>query len=252
MWPVSKMFRALFGAPIVRAPKPANQTRYRYVINGRTYEADTLAECLQRYNADVGLLGPWGAVGEGVSDEARARAKETLVSFLNEEQRKTFEEEHFFEVIGSQGNRYRIMTNGSASGNVTWRAPGSEMLQNLLPNAHFTVGGTYCAYPRKTDWNGKAIPVLDQILGQMLELVADENAYLAKANLFGGTYPSTYTGRESWRPPAPLEGFGAQNDWAQEIARGMQAALHIQGGPAAVQVQQVAWGVERYEFRNDT
>lgn len=248
MWPVTKLFRALFGAPIVRAPKPAHQRRYRYIVNGRTYEADTLAECLQRYNVDVGLLQPWGSVGEGVSDEAKARAKETLVSFLNEEQRKTFEEEHFFEVIGSQGNRYRIMTNlGSASGNVTWQAPGSEMLQNLLPNAHFTVGGTYCAYPRKTDWNGKAIPVLDQILGQMLELVADENAYLAKANLFGGTYPSTYTGRESWRPPAPLplEGFGAQADWAQEIARGMQAALRIQGQP-------VAWGVERYEFRNDT
>lgn len=242
---IEKLIKRLFGAPVVPYPQ-FGRTRYQYVINGRTYEAATLAECLALYNADVGIQQPWvlGALGgsdrgDFPTEEAHARAKATLVSFLNAEQRKTFEGGSFFEVIGSEGNRYRIVTNGSASGNVTWQGPGSKLMQELQPNNHWTTAGTYCAYPRGRGWNHKRIPVYDQILGQMLELVTDENAYLDKANLFGGTYPPTYTGRESWRPPAP-EGYRPLGN----VRADAPAQLQIRYGD----LQPVQWRMEEYHF----
>jgi hypothetical protein len=120
-------------------------------------------------------------------EKAKARAKATLYEFLNEEQRKTFTEMHWFEVTGSEGNRYRIRTDIGPSGNVSWRRPNPHSGLSAI----YSEGGKFCAYPRGRTPNGY-LPREDQYLGQALQLITDENSYLDKANLFGGTYPPTH------------------------------------------------------------
>lgn len=115
-------------------------------------------------------------------EEAKATAKATLRRFLSPEQRETYDNSHYFDVIGSKGNRYRIRTDMSPSGNVTWRAPGEP----------YREAGKYCAYPKARLPDGQVMPRDDQFFGQMLLLITDEDAYLDKANLFGGNYPPTH------------------------------------------------------------
>lgn len=121
--------------------------------------------------------------------KAKARAKATLYEYLNEEQRKTFTEMQWFEVTGSEGNRYRIRTDMGPSGNVSWRRPNREV-EGVL--AIYSDGGKFCAYPKGKTPNGNYLPREDQYLGQALQLITDENAYLDKANLFDGIYPPTH------------------------------------------------------------
>ncbi|HEX4395405.1 MAG TPA: hypothetical protein VH084_28325 [Mycobacterium sp.] len=119
---------------------------------------------------------------------AQVKARATLASFLTPEQRRTYEAEKYFEVIGSLGTRYRIKTDGNASGNVIWRRPRKSL---ALPGADaYSDAGKYCAYPKGYAPDGRHMPVEDQFLGQMLQLITDENSYLDKANLFAGNYPT--------------------------------------------------------------
>jgi|SRR5882757_912626 len=115
-------------------------------------------------------------------DTANTTAIATLKRFLNTEQRASYEASQYFEVVGSKGNRYRISTDESASGNVRWMLKG-------------TTGGVYCAYPWPHASDGD-IPAADLFLGQALQLITDEFSYLQVANLFGGTYPPNF---RAWR-----------------------------------------------------
>lgn len=116
---------------------------------------------------------------------AKLKARATLKSFLSPEQRTSYEAHQYFDVVGSAGNTYRIMTDGSASGNVTWRTRGQA-------------AGKYCAYPKGYTPDGNVIPVEDQFLGQMLQLITDEASYLNKANLFSGNYPLGHPKHEEY------------------------------------------------------
>lgn len=119
---------------------------------------------------------------------AQVKARTTLMNFLTPEQRGTYRKEKYFEVIGSLGTRYRIKTDGNASGNVIWRHPRKGL---VLPDTDpYVDAGKYCAYPKGYAPDGRHMPVEDQFLGQMLQLITDENAYLDKANLFAGNYPT--------------------------------------------------------------
>jgi hypothetical protein len=136
-------------------------------------------------------FGQVGRAPDATSEErakANAKAKATLYEYLNEEQRKTFTEMHWFEVTGSKGNRYRIRTDMGPSGNVSWRRPNRDPALSAI----YTDGGKFCAYPKVRLPNGNFLPREDQYLGQALQLITDENAYLDKANLFAGNYPPTH------------------------------------------------------------
>jgi hypothetical protein len=132
------------------------------------------------------LRGPWGFGERPVEDQAKGKARETLIRFMNEEQRRSYLNNNYFLVVGSEGNTYRIETNRSASGNVIWVQGGADR------PPYQTLGGQYCAYPLNRTPDGKLLPKEDQFLGQMLQLVTDENSYLARANVFAGTFPPTY------------------------------------------------------------
>lgn len=113
---------------------------------------------------------------------AEKRAGLLLVSMLNERQRRQFAHHQWFDCVGSRGTRYRI--EYGRINNVSWRRPSGRL------------GGRMCAAPEEVpEWDPYTaphpgrMPIEDQMLGQLLTLVADEFAYLRVANLVGGRWP---------------------------------------------------------------
>ncbi len=98
-------------------------------------------------------------------DPAVARARELLMSYLSDEQRRTFEEHGWFVVVGGRsGRRYRI-SGASYAGNVL-----------LLCADNDTVEARFCGHCAPN------IPLGDQLLAQKVMLEVDEPAYIALAN----------------------------------------------------------------------
>lgn len=113
-------------------------------------------------------------------DEAVARANETLLSLLTPEQRREYRERKQFHMRGSKGTLYRII-HGS-SGNV----------RQVLSEADEGRGlHAFCAHPqmridqRTADEAGitpGGLPHEDAMIAQMLQLMVDEDEFLAVAN----------------------------------------------------------------------
>lgn len=115
---------------------------------------------------------------------AHNRARELLLEHLNEQQRQTYETSGYFDVTVPSGRTYRIRSG--VVGNV------SLLDANGLGVVH------YCAHARGA---GSVLPEPDVHLGQMLVLLADEAAFLAKAN--AAIVDSGMVG--GWVPPELIE-----------------------------------------------
>ena len=87
---------------------------------------------------------------------------------ISEEQWENWEQNQQVEIVGSQGNRYRLV-NGSA-GNVTSFDDEGDIAR-------------YCAHPRLHDEQGRYHPNEDVIAAQILVLKTDEQHFLDTANV---------------------------------------------------------------------
>jgi len=113
-------------------------------------------------------------------DEAVAKAQETLLSLLTPEQRREYKERKMFHIRGSKGTLYRIL-HGS-SGNV----------RQVLSEADEGRGlHAFCAHPRmgvdqrlaeEAGIQPGHMPHEDAMIAQMLQLMVDEDQFLAVAN----------------------------------------------------------------------
>ena len=102
-------------------------------------------------------------------NQATHRARSCLESHLDEQQRLDLHRNGRFYVIGSRGRRYCIRTTGQA-GNVDW------------VDEEGRVQGSFCCHP-------SGLPDPDAWLSQMLNLMADEDHFLATANVSAGVRP---------------------------------------------------------------
>jgi len=101
----------------------------------------------------------------------------TLKAFLNPKQLKTLNRHGFFDLVGSAGTPFRIMTG--VAGNVWWLDSDGQQM------------GQLCAHCESVQWpSGRGrhhhIPTADHMLTQMLELRADEDRWLQIAHCIGG------------------------------------------------------------------
>jgi hypothetical protein len=104
-------------------------------------------------------------------EQANDRAVELLLSFLSEEQRRTYDDHEWFEVVGSAGGRYRLHASHHI-GNIGWLDEQDRH-------------GMLCCHPRD-----ERLPIGDVLLAQMLALVTDEESFVRLANRYsGGTHP---------------------------------------------------------------
>jgi hypothetical protein len=111
----------------------------------------------------AGIAAP--AVHRTRENPAARRARELLLSYLSDDQRRTFEEHNWFVVIGGRsGRRYRI-SGVSYAGNV-----------QLLCADNDNIEATFCGHCNDN------IPLGDQLLAQKVMLEIDEPAYIALAN----------------------------------------------------------------------
>lgn len=114
--------------------------------------------------------GGWDDQPPTSSGSAAVRASATLTSLLTAEQRRQYAERRFFDVVGSRGGRYRI--RHGCAGNVCRLADSRET-------------DSYCAHPPMRDEHG-ALPYEDAMIAQLLALTADEDGFLAVANVTRG------------------------------------------------------------------
>lgn len=103
---------------------------------------------------------------------AEDRATELLLSMLTPEQRASFLADKRFDLVGSDGTRFRI--EHGVAGNVAWLKPDG------------TVGGRLCAHP---DMAQTWLPTADVMLGQLLALTTDAAEFVRVANLHAGERP---------------------------------------------------------------
>lgn len=104
--------------------------------------------------------------------EAEARAKELLYLALSPDQQKSIEERGHFVFKSQHGNHYRILTNQGTEGNI----------KQLSAEDGYVVQG-WCA-ATKIDGRDRMIPKWDTFLGQMLDLQANEDAFMRIANRY--------------------------------------------------------------------
>lgn len=98
---------------------------------------------------------------------AQTRARDLLLSHMSEEQRRQFETENVFIVIGGKsGKRYRIAGEDHLAANI-------EVLRAENDNAEIRL----CAHPALS-----AVPLSDHLLSQKLMLEFDEERFLRLAN----------------------------------------------------------------------
>jgi hypothetical protein len=117
---------------------------------------------------------------------AKDKALETLTRMLNPEQLKTFNEDQYFEVRGSEGHRFKIYT-WTYSGNVEWIDKTGR------------IKGTYCCHPLGmtgrdplTGERGR-IPTLDAVIAQKLMLETDEIGFMRTTVVNWGGVPKCAT-----------------------------------------------------------
>ena len=104
---------------------------------------------------------------------AEARARDTLRTFLNPEQRADYDQHGHFYVEGSAGNLYKIERGNAGNVKYVDRATRREL-------------ASICAHPTmREEW----LPDQDVALAQMLALATDEPLFTAIANVHWGIRP---------------------------------------------------------------
>jgi hypothetical protein len=106
------------------------------------------------------------------AEEERQRAKairlelatQRLLAWMSEDQRKTYEEYRWFSVTASDGSPWRIIADGSQSGNVLELDENGEAVRS------------YCAHP------GSLVPA-ETYLAQSLVIMTDVARFKAVANV---------------------------------------------------------------------
>jgi hypothetical protein len=99
---------------------------------------------------------------------ARARAEELLLSLLDPEQKQSYKERHFFNVISNLGRLFRIHCNGDRyAGNITFFADDLR-----------TPAASLCCHPPDM-----SLPAPDHWLAQKLALETDEEEFCRRANI---------------------------------------------------------------------
>lgn len=95
-------------------------------------------------------------------ERADARARELLLALLTDEQARTYQQDGWFDVLGSDGGLFRIINRGQA-GNVEELAGGQAI-------------ASYCCHPP-----GR-LPDADAHAAQLLHLQTDEKGFRRTAN----------------------------------------------------------------------
>jgi len=98
---------------------------------------------------------------------AQATALALLAELLSEDQLRDHQQRKFFDVVADSGRRYRILTNGSKSGNV----------RLMVGDQGDVEAAVLCAHLYGTE------PTADSFIAQKLALEDDEEGYLAIANV---------------------------------------------------------------------
>ena len=98
-----------------------------------------------------------------LAEIAQDQANELLIELLSDEQQRTWIEQHWFEVVGSESGRVYRIRSGNTNNVVRLTEDQSQRER------------VFCAHPPD-------IPDADVNLAQMLLLVTDEPAFLAVAN----------------------------------------------------------------------
>lgn len=138
-------------------------------ITGARSQLDDLLTRL--YPNDPSRAELWEAAAGPRARQTAARARDTLKRFLTAEQWASYEARSWFDfTVEKSGHRYRI-------------AAGRINNVRRIDSAGETLVG-YCAHAA-----GAGLPDADIHLGQMLALKADEEGFLAKANIWYGSYP---------------------------------------------------------------
>jgi hypothetical protein len=132
-------------------------------------EIEALGEQRRRENEERRRVGEERDRQRG---EAETRARQLLETLLNETQLAMYRQHEYFEVVGSAGNRYRIV-RGNA-GNVHWLDDDGQVLGELCAHPSFTHG-----------W----LPIPDVAAGQLLALITDEPTFIGIANVHEGRRP---------------------------------------------------------------
>lgn len=145
-------------------PDPVAQRREtdrrQRVIRDRTLRDEQVAAARREHEAR-----------QARREEARARARATLLRWLTDEQRAQYEDDETFYVVGSAGGRYRIRRG--SNGNVDWIDPAAgEPAARLCAHPDLYAGGAI-----------DDLPDPDIALAQMLHLATDEAGWLAIANI---------------------------------------------------------------------
>lgn len=113
-------------------------------------------------------------------NEATARAEAWLLTLLDDDQKRDYQQNGTFDIIGSHGGRYRI--HQGSMGNVEWIAPLTEANEATSSRQNML-----CAHPNmRQGW----LPHADVAIGQMLALVTDEPEFLRLANVHSGRRPN--------------------------------------------------------------
>jgi hypothetical protein len=122
----------------------------------------------ERIEANRRMLEEAAAERSRIRARARSKALALLMSFLDDEQQRTYREMGWFDITGSRGRRWRIEARGQA-GNVL-----------LLPSdAAAREADSFCCHPPG------GLPDADAHLAQMLHLVTDEDDFERTANRAG-------------------------------------------------------------------
>lgn len=106
------------------------------------------------------------AAEEAEREKAEITARELLLAHLSAQQKRDLLEHGWFEVIGSVGRRWRIRTRSGYSGNI-----------DLMPEVGEVRLASYCAHAYDQ------LPLHDHYLIQKIVLEADEESFIAIANV---------------------------------------------------------------------
>jgi hypothetical protein len=164
----------------VYTPVQQNRAQRQYEYRAYTRPREDPVAAAERRQREAEALFQRVEAERRAKDEAVGKAQETLLSLLTPEQRKEYQARKHFHIRGSKGTLYRIM-HGS-SGNV----------RQVLSEADEGRGlHAFCAHPQMSVDRTTAelagisagqLPHEDAMIAQMLQLMVDEDQFLAVAN----------------------------------------------------------------------
>lgn len=130
----------------------------------------------------------WYAEARAREAAAREQAMDLLLGLLDDEQAASYQGEGYFDVIGNQGNRYRISAHGQIN-NVEMLGEDDAKL------------ATFCTHHRED------MPVPDAHVAQLLSIVTDEAGFAERAYVHRYTAPVPREDEQPLMPPQVMGGI---------------------------------------------